>query len=81
VVVLKLRWLWWQLVGDGLFVRSMQNAHGIDPGFESTIFSCLPLISRLSLRRRTRPAIFSHWAIERAKASPGVESATHARFH
>jgi len=31
-----LRWLLVALVGAGLFVRSMQNAQRIDPGFEST---------------------------------------------
>lgn len=64
------------LVGAGLFVRSMQNAQQIDPGFES---------SRLFLFAFDLGALhydeghgqqFFRAAVERAKSAPGVESAT-----
>src|SRR5579864_1819764 len=64
------------LVGAGLFIRSMQNAQRIDPGFES---------SRLFMFNFDLGALhydeghgqqFFRAAIERAKASPGVESVT-----
>ncbi len=49
------------LVGAGLFVRSMQNAQRVDPGFESKKPVCVRIRpGSLALRRRSRPAVFPH---------------------
>jgi macrolide transport system ATP-binding/permease protein len=64
------------LVGAGLFVRSMQNAQRIDPGFESTkLFMFAFDLGALHYDEGHGQQFFRS-AIERAKASPGVESAT-----
>jgi predicted permease len=64
------------LVGAGLFVRSMQNAQRIDPGFESTNLFMFNFDLGALHYDEGRGQQFFRAAIERAKASPGVESAT-----
>jgi predicted permease len=64
------------LVGAGLFVRSMQNAQRIDPGFESTNLFMFNFDLGALHYDEGRGRQFFRAAIERAKASPGVESAT-----
>ncbi len=64
------------LVGAGLFVRSMQNAQRIDPGFESTKLFMFNFDLGALHYDEGRGQQFFRAAIERAKASPGVESAT-----
>jgi predicted permease len=64
------------LVGAGLFIRSMQNAQHIDPGFESTnLFMFNFDLGALHYDEGYGQQFF-RTVIERAKASPGVESAT-----
>jgi predicted permease len=64
------------LVGAGLFIRSMQNAQRIDPGFESTnLFMFNFDLGALHYDEGPGQQFFRA-AIERAKASPGVQSAT-----
>ena len=64
------------LVGAGLFVRSMQNVQRIDPGFESTNLFMFAFDLGALHYDEGRGQQFSRASIERAKASPGVESAT-----
>jgi predicted permease len=64
------------LVGAGLFVRSMQNAQRIDPGFESTNLFMFAFDLGALHYDEGRGQQFFRASIERAKASPGVESAT-----
>jgi predicted permease len=64
------------LLCAGLFIRSMQNAQKIHPGFESKNLFVMAF-DLGALHYGEGPAQqFFRAAIERAKASPGVESAT-----
>ncbi len=64
------------LVGAGLFVRSMQNAQRVDPGFESRdLFVFAFDLGALHYDEAHAQQYFRD-AIERAEASPGVASAT-----
>jgi predicted permease len=64
------------LIGAGLFVRSMQNAQRIDPGFESTNLFMLAFDLGALHYDEGHGQQFFRTAIERAKSSPGVESVT-----
>jgi predicted permease len=64
------------LVGAGLFVRSMQNAQRIDPGFESENLFVFNFDLGALHYDESRAQQFFRSAIERAGASPGVASAT-----
>jgi predicted permease len=64
------------LVGAGLFIRSMQNAQRIDPGFESKdLFVFAFDLGALHYEEGQAQQYFRA-AIDRAKTSPGVASAT-----
>src|SRR5579859_7746056 len=64
------------LVGAGLFVRSMQNAQRIDPGFESAKLFMFNFDLGALHYDEGRGQQFFRAAIERAQATPGVEAAT-----
>jgi predicted permease len=64
------------LVGAGLFIRSMQNTQRIDPGFESKNLFMFGFDLGAVHYEEGRAQQYFHTAIERAKAVPGVESAT-----
>ena len=64
------------LVGAGLFVRSMQNAQQLDPGFESRNLFVFAFDLGALHYDEARGQQFFRAAIERAEASPGVASAT-----
>ena len=64
------------LVGAGLFIRSMQNAQQIDPGFESRNLFVFAFDLGAAHYDDDHGQQFFRAAIERAKASPGVASAT-----
>jgi predicted permease len=64
------------LIGAGLFIRSMQNAQRIDPGFESTNLFMFNFDLGALHYDEGRGQQFFRAAIERAKSAPGVESAT-----
>ncbi len=64
------------LVGAGLFIRSMQNAQRIDPGFESNNLFVFAFDLGALHYEEGRAQQYFRAAIERAKASPGVASAT-----
>lgn len=64
------------LVGAGLFIRSMQNAQRIDLGFESNNLFVFAFDLGALHYEEGRAQQYFRAAIERAKAVPGVESAT-----
>src|SRR6267143_6408958 len=64
------------LIGAGLFIRSMQNAQRIDLGFESKNLFLFAFDLGALHYEEGHGQQFFRAAIERAKASPGVESAT-----
>jgi len=64
------------LIGAGLFIRSMQNAQRIDPGFESSSLFLFNFDLGALHYDEGRGQQFFRAAIERAQAAPGVESAT-----
>ena len=64
------------LIGAGLFIRSMQNAQRIDPGFESEKLFMMAFDLGALHYDEGRAQEFFRAAVERAKASPGVEAAT-----
>ena len=66
------------LVGAGLFVRSMQNAQRVDPGFESKNLFVFALDLGALHYDEDRGQQYFRSAIEKAEASPGVDSATMA---
>jgi putative ABC transport system permease protein len=63
------------LVGSGLFIRSMQRAQRIDPGFESHKLFCFDfdITSRGYTPERARQ--FLRTVLEQARSTPGVASA------
>ena len=64
------------LVGAGLFIRSMQNAQSIDPGFESRNLFMFNFDLGAMHYEEGRGQQFFRAAIERAQSSPGVAAAT-----
>ncbi len=64
------------LIAAGLFVRSMQNAQRIDPGFESKNLFVFAFDLGALHYEEGRGQQYFRSAIERAEASPGVASAT-----
>jgi macrolide transport system ATP-binding/permease protein len=64
------------LIGAGLFIRSMQNAQRIDPGFESTKLFVFAFDLGALHYEEGRAQQYFRAAIERAKSVPGVDSAT-----
>jgi predicted permease len=64
------------LIGAGLFIRSMQNAQRIDPGFESEKLFMMAFDLGALHYEEGRAQQFFRAAVERAKASPGVETVT-----
>ena len=64
------------LVGAGLFVRSMQNAQRVDPGFEARNLFVFAFDLGALHYDEGRAQQYFRSAIERAEGSPGVASAT-----
>ena len=64
------------LVGSGLFIRSMQNAQRLDPGFESKKLFVFAFDLGALHYDEGHAQQYYRAAIERATATPGVESAT-----
>ena len=64
------------LVGAGMFVRSMQNAQSIDPGFEAKKLFVFAFDLGALHYEEGRAQQYFRTAIERVRAVPGVESAT-----
>jgi predicted permease len=78
LVVLEIALALVALVGSGLFIRSMQNAQRIDPGFESKKLFVFAFDLGALHYDEGRGQQYFRAAIERAKGTPGVESATTA---
>jgi len=64
------------LIGAGLFIRSMQNAQRIDPGFEAKKLFVFAFDLGALHYEEGRAQQYFRTAIERAKSVPGVDSAT-----
>jgi predicted permease len=72
------------LVGAGLFVRSLRNAHRIDPGFDAAHLGIVVFNVAEQGYSEARGRDFEQRALERAAVIPGVVSASMARdwpFH
>jgi predicted permease len=67
------------LVAAGLFVRSLQHAYAIDPGFDADRLLSAPMNVNLLRYTRAQGRDFYQRAVERVSALPGVESASVAR--
>lgn len=67
------------LVAAGLFLRSLKQAHTIDPGFDAHKLLTAPL--NINLLRYTKPQgrDFYQRVLENVEAVPGIESASVAR--
>ena len=68
------------LIAAGLFLRSLQRAQTIDPGFDAEKVVTLPLNINLLRYTRTQGRDFYRQVVERVEAIPGVESASLARI-
>jgi predicted permease len=64
------------LIGAGLFIRSLQNAQQISPGFESKKLFVFAFDLGALHYEEGRAQQYFRTAIERAQSVPGVESAT-----
>lgn len=64
------------LVGAGLFIRSMQSAQSLDPGFESKNLFMFNFDLGAMHYEEGRGQQFFRAALERAQSSPGVVAAT-----
>jgi predicted permease len=67
------------LVVAGLFVRSLQSAREIDPGFDAGKLISAPLNINLLRYTRVQGRAFYRDVVERVKGLPGVEAASVAR--
>ncbi len=67
------------LIPAGLFVRSLQAARAIDPGFDVDRIVSAPLSINLLRYTSTQGREFYRQVIERAERVPGVEAASVAR--
>ncbi len=68
------------LIPAGLFVRSLQAAHALDPGFDAEKLVSAPLEANLLRYTDERTREFYGTIVERAERLPGVESAAIARL-
>ena len=64
------------LVGAGLFLRSLQNAQRIDPGFDSDKLLVMSFAPGSQGYDEVHGREYYRLALERARAVPGAESAT-----
>lgn len=68
------------LVGAGLFIRSLQSANSIDPGFRVDHALTVPLNLGLLRYKESEGENFYRNLLARVQAQPGVESASLVRF-
>ncbi|HYY97780.1 MAG TPA: ABC transporter permease [Pyrinomonadaceae bacterium] len=67
------------LISAGLFLRSLQQAQRIDPGFDPERVLTMPLNINLLRYTKTQGQEFYRQVLERVGALPGVQSATLTR--
>ncbi|HWO00474.1 MAG TPA: ABC transporter permease [Blastocatellia bacterium] len=67
------------LIGAGLFLRSLNNAQAIDPGFDADKILNAQLNINLLRYTKIQGQEFYRQVVERVESLPGVESATMAR--
>jgi predicted permease len=64
------------LVGAGLMIRSFQNLHGINPGFDShNVLTMNAMVSRAKFSQPAQQINFFEQVLRRVRTLPGVESA------
>ncbi|HKG97943.1 MAG TPA: FtsX-like permease family protein, partial [Pyrinomonadaceae bacterium] len=68
------------LVGSGLFIRALQRANSIDPGFYVERALTVPINLGLLRYEETEGQAFYRDLLARIEAQPGVEQATLVRF-
>jgi putative ABC transport system permease protein len=68
------------LVGSGLFIRALQRASSIDPGFTVERALLAPINLGLLRYEKTEGHVFYRDLLARIQAQPGVEQATLVRF-
>jgi len=68
------------LIGAGLFIRSLQNANTIDPGFRVERALTVPINLGLLRYKENDGANFYRNLLARVEAQPGVERASLVRF-
>ena len=68
------------LVGAGLFIRALQRARTIDPGFNVERALTVPIDLALLRYKETQGQIFYSELLKGIEAQPGVEGATLVRF-
>src|SRR5437660_2680637 len=68
------------LVGAGLFIRSLQSANTIDPGFRVERALTVPINLGLSRYKESEGENFYRNLLARVEAQPGVERASLVRF-
>ena len=68
------------LVGSGLFIRALQRANSIDPGFNVERALTVPINLALLRYRETEGQVFYRDLLARIQTQPGVEQATLVRF-
>jgi predicted permease len=64
------------VVGGGLFLRALQRAGSIDPGFDARGIELTALDLSIGGYDDARGRIFAHQLIERVRAIPGVDEAS-----
>jgi predicted permease len=68
------------LVGTGLFIRSLQNAQAIEPGFDPDNLLLMSLNINLLSYTQAQGAAFYRQVVETVEAIPGIQSAALARI-
>jgi putative ABC transport system permease protein len=68
------------LVGSGLFIRALQRASSIDPGFTVERALMVPINLGLLRYEKTEGHVFYRDLLARIQAQPGIEQATLVRF-
>src|SRR6185503_19403302 len=63
------------VAGAGLFVRALQRAHLIDPGFDARGVELVELDLSLAGYTDTTGPLFARELLQRVRTMPGVESA------
>src|SRR5262249_21172050 len=68
------------LICAGLFTRSLQNVHNVDPGFETDRLLTVPLDLGAARYDKTRGRLFYQQLLDRFEHAPGVQQVSLAEF-